>query len=117
MDGGFLVGLWRVGVADDAGHKRLVVGDALDHDDAAFGLELVEDEVHDGLEELAVVHDARGERGEGVDDAEVIDGDAGGVGVLGGVGADVGVGLGDDAFLDLGLHVELVGDEHGGFLG
>ena len=82
MDGGFVVWAWWFGVTDDAGHEGLVIGDPLDHDDAAFGFELVEDEIHDGFEELAVVHDPCRERGQGVNDAEVIHRSGGGVRVF-----------------------------------
>lgn len=91
MDGLFFVGLWRIGIADDSRDEWFFVGCALDHDDASLGLELVEDEVHDGFEELAVVHDPRGNRGEGVDDAEVVDGGVLGIGIVDGFGTDVGI--------------------------
>jgi len=119
MDGLCFFGFGFVGITDDSRDHLVFVGCAGDHDDASLGLELVEDEFHDGFEQLAVVHDAGGDGGECVDDAEVIDRRFAGVcivlGIVGDVGCDVGIaGRGDPCF-DFGFEIEIVGDEHGWF--
>lgn len=65
---GFVV-FGLAGVSDDAWDHGCFGGGAGDHDDAALGAELVEDEGHDGVEEFAFVGDARGDGGERVDDS------------------------------------------------
>lgn len=115
MDGLFFIGFGCIGVSDDAWDHLVFVGGASDHDDASLGFELVEDEVHDGFEELAVVHDPGGDGGEGVDDAEVVDGGVLGVEAVGGFGTDVGIARRDDAGFDFGFEIEVVGDEDGWF--
>jgi hypothetical protein len=80
-----------------AGRRRRV---ALEQDEPAIGLELVEDQVHDALEQRVAVQRRGGQRRELIDDAQVVGGGL------------HRVGLGQDHRVLVGVEPPLDGDVH-----